>query len=155
MRKAVPAIALATLLAACGGSQGNNAAAVDANGAMMDVEEVPADEGPAGGDAADLAVPGDTAVTDGWVGRWTGPEGLFLTIAKGASPGSYDLVVKGDLDSNGDPFTGTAEGETIRFARGGATEAIRKATGDQTGLKYLAGKQDCLMIKPGEGFCRD
>ena len=27
--------------------------------------------------------------------------------------------------------------------------------GDATGLKYLAGKKDCLTVEPGEGYCRD
>jgi hypothetical protein len=50
---------------------------------------------------------------------------------------------------------GTADGDVIRFERGGVRETIRKATGDQTGLKWLAGKQNCLVIKQAEGFCRD
>jgi len=43
----------------------------------------------------------------------------------------------------------------IRFIRNGRPESIRAATGDETGLKWLAGKQNCLMIQQGEGFCRE
>ncbi|MFS0737802.1 hypothetical protein ABC347_12200 [Sphingomonas sp. 1P06PA] len=101
------------------------------------------------------AAPASADAAAGLKGRWTGPEGLFLTIADGGEPGSYDLVVKGDLDSKGDPFEGRADGDTIVFTRNGKQERIRKASGDETGLKWLAGKQDCVVINPGEGFCRD
>lgn len=150
MIRFLPAIAAATLMAGCG--SGNERA--DTNAAVttnaVDTDVVPADGGAAAGETETVA-----ATTDGWLGRWTGPEGLFLTVEAGAAPGTYDLVVKGDLDSEGDPFTGTAGGDTIVFTRDGTRETIRKASGDETGLKWLAGKNDCVMIKPGEGFCRD
>ncbi|SMF61272.1 hypothetical protein [Allosphingosinicella indica] len=148
MIRFLPAIAAATLLAGCG----SGSERVDTNAAVttnaVDTDVVPVDEGAAAGETAAVA-------TNGWLGRWTGPEGLFLTVEAGAASGTYDLVVKGDLDSEGDRFTGTAEGNTIVFTRNGTRETIRKASGDETGLKYLAGKADCVMIKPGEGFCRD
>jgi hypothetical protein len=48
--------------------------------------------------------------------------------------------------------TGTADG--ISFMRDGQAETIRAGTGADTGLKWLADKTDCLIIKPGEAFCR-
>lgn len=99
---------------------------------------------------AGAAVPGPD-----WIGRWTGPEGLFLTIADGGEPGTFDMVVKGDLDSQGDRVEGRAEGDAIVFTRAGTTERLRRTDGEGTGLKWLAGKHDCLVVKPGEGFCRD
>lgn len=149
MIRFLPAIAAATLLAGCGSGyeRADTNAALTTNAVEVDV--VPVDESAAAGETPAVAAP------DSWAGRWTGPEGLFLIVETGASPGTYDLVLKGDLDSEGDRFTGTAEGETIVFTRNGARETIRKASGDETGLKWLAGKTDCVMIKPGEGFCRD
>lgn len=152
MRTALTLIAGAALLAGCGKppADANNQAAVD-NGAPLDVEEVPANEEP--GAAEDLNMTGDTAATDAWVGKWVGVEGLALEIAKGATAGQYALKVSG-MDGTGS-FTGTGDGDVIRFTRDGTKETIRKATGDETGLKWLAGKKDCLMIKQAEGFCRD
>lgn len=88
-----------------------------------------------------------------WVGKWTGPEGLYVTIAD-AGAGQYTLEMQSDLDSKG-TYTGTATPDGIAFERGGETKLLKKATGDETGLKWLAGKQDCLMVDEGEGFCRD
>jgi hypothetical protein len=59
-----------------------------------------------------------------------------------------------NLDRQGD-YPGVAEGSTIRFVRDGKDLAIRPGKGDETGFKYLAGKQDCLIVVPGqEGYCR-
>ncbi|SFR98246.1 hypothetical protein [Sphingomonas jatrophae] len=93
--------------------------------------------------------------TDAWIGRWTGPEGLFVDIAQGGERGRYRLTIKGDLDSKGDAVTGVAEDGTIRFERNGVAETLRAGEGAATGLKWLEGKKHCLVVKPGEGFCRD
>lgn len=50
---------------------------------------------------------------------------------------------------------GRADGGTIAFARDGQPHVLRHVTGAETGLKWLAGRRDCLMIEPGERFCRD
>ena len=94
--------------------------------------------------------PGGT-VTDAWVGRWTGPEGTYLELA-GAN-GAYEVTIK-DLDA-ARTFTGAATGDRVEFRRDGVTESIRATNGDATGMKWLAGKANCLTIKPGEGYCRD
>lgn len=152
MRIAPLFLAGAALLSACSEQPTNETAAVPQQNTAMDIEEVPADEGPNVG-AADLDVGDGAAETDKWVGKWTGVEGLALDIAKTATPGTYDVKVT-LMDGSGS-YTGTGDGDVIRFERGGVQETIRKATGDQTGLKWLAGKKNCLMIKQGEGFCRD
>jgi len=141
--------AAALLLAGCGKAPDANNAAVATNSEEMDVEDVPANEDPVPGADADLA---EALPTDAWIGKWTGVEGLFLDIAKTETPGSYKLTV-GLMDATND-YAGTASGETITFLRGGVKETIRPATGDETGLKWLAGKPNCLMIKQAEGFCR-
>ena len=60
-----------------------------------------------------------------------------------------DSVVAGVLRD------GVAAGDTITFDRNGIREKLRPTDGAATGLKYLAGKTDCLTVKPGEGYCRD
>ncbi|MFV0623035.1 hypothetical protein ACBY01_03350 [Sphingomonas sp. ac-8] len=98
----------------------------------------------------------DTAATDGWIGRWRGVEGLNLDIAADAAhgPGHYTLTMQYTLDDKGS-FAGVADGDTIRFTRPDGAQTLRATDGDATGLKWLAGKDDCLTVKPGEGYCRD
>jgi hypothetical protein len=91
------------------------------------------------------------AATDAWVGRWIGPEGTYLELA-GAN-GVYEVTIK-DLDA-ARTFTGSAASDRIEFRRDGVTESIRATNCDATGMKWLAGKVNCLTIKPGEGYCRD
>lgn len=101
------------------------------------------------GDAVGNAVAGD-----GWVGRWTGVEGTYLVVSKGDAPGRYRLEMQYTLDDKGS-FDGTATGAGIAFTRPDGPQLLRASDGDATGLKYLAGKKDCLTVKQGEGYCRD
>ena len=94
--------------------------------------------------------------TDQWLGRWTGPEGLFLDIQSSSDgkPGHYALTNQDTLDRQ-DDYQGIADGTTIRFVRDGEDRTIRPGTGAETGFKYLADKTDCLIVVPGkEGYCR-
>jgi len=96
-----------------------------------------------------------TLVTDTWMGRWAGPEGLFLDIRPGGAPGRYALTIKANLDTQGD-YAGQADAEVIRFERDGKAETIKAGTGAQTGFKHLDSKRDCLIVVEGaEGYCRD
>jgi hypothetical protein len=90
---------------------------------------------------------------DGLVGRWTGVEGMYLVVTNAKVPGHYMLEMRWDLDHKG-VFAGAARGNTIEFQRDGILETLRAADGDSTGLKYLAGKKTCVMVKTGEGYCR-
>lgn len=90
---------------------------------------------------------------DGLVGRWNGVEGMYLVVTNAAVPGHYMLEMQWDLDHKG-RFAGAARGNTIEFDRNGVLETLRAVDGDATGLKYLAGKKRCVMVKTGEGYCR-
>jgi hypothetical protein len=48
-----------------------------------------------------------------------------------------------------------AAGDRIEFERDGKRESVRAGSGKETGMKWLLEKKDCLIIKTGEGFCRD
>jgi hypothetical protein len=89
-----------------------------------------------------------------YTGHWIGVEGMVLDIVPASALGHYALTMQWDLDHKGE-FDGTADGDTISFDRKGLHETLRPTNGDATGLKYLAGKIDCLTVKPGEGYCRD
>ena len=101
------------------------------------------------------SVAGSPAVAahDGWVGRWIGVEGMFVDIQP-AGDGTYTLEMQSDLDTKG-TYTGTSTAEGISFERGGQTLVLRQSDGAATGLKWLDGKEDCLMVASGEGYCRD
>ncbi|WP_156361597.1 hypothetical protein [Sphingomonas sp. Leaf67] len=87
-----------------------------------------------------------------YLGRWVGVEGTYLVVSDPAQ-GDVKLEMQYDLDNKGN-FVGTVTPEGIRFERGGETLLLRPSNGDATGLKWLAGKTDCLTVKPGEGYCR-
>jgi len=140
-------LALILILAAC--ARGEDARPID-NVAVADnlmLEEAIDDVDPVA-NGVEPALP-----TDGWVGKWIGVEGLVLDIQPAGERGRYVLSVT--LLDGTKSYEGSADGDAIRFTRDGRPESIRAATGDQTGLKWLAGKQNCLMIQQGEGFCRD
>ena len=88
---------------------------------------------------------------DEWIGRWNGPEGTYLEIWK--SGDNYEIRIK-DLDK-AQTYHGTAAGNTISFERNGKAATIRSGNGEQTGMKWLLDKKNCLVIRYGEGYCRD
>lgn len=88
---------------------------------------------------------------DGWLGKWIGPEGTYLVLAKAGE--RYRIEIQ-SLDSK-DGYDGTPAGDHLEFRRNGSTETLRAATGQETGMKWLLEKKDCLVIREGEGFCRD
>jgi hypothetical protein len=96
----------------------------------------------------------EAATRDAWIGRWKGVEGTYLVVSKGDGPGRYGLEMQYTLDSKG-KYDGTATPAGIAFERPDGKQVLRASDGDATGLKYLAGKKDCLKVKDGEGYCRD
>jgi len=96
-------------------------------------------------------VAASTSVADRWIGRWLGPEGTYLEIAK---DGDGFRITISDLDEPR-TFRGVTRDDIIAFERNGQTESLRHGTGAETGMKWLADKQNCLVVQPGEGFCRE
>jgi hypothetical protein len=90
-------------------------------------------------------------VTDQWLGKWIGPEGTFLVLAKNGAKYAVEIH---SLDGPG-TYEGTSAGDRIEFQRGGKTESIHAGSGQETGMKWLLDKKNCLIIRTGEGFCRD
>ena len=98
-----------------------------------------------------------TPPTDQWVGKWTGVEGLHLSIAKDDSigRGHYLLTMQYGLDADDSgTFKGEASEDGIAFTRPDGPQLLRAGDGAATGLKWLADKQDCLIVDTGEGYCR-
>jgi hypothetical protein len=89
--------------------------------------------------------------TDKWLGQWNGPEGTYLLLSK--SDDQYVVKIQ-SLDGPA-TYEGVAAGDRIEFKREGKIESIRAGSGKETGMKWLLEKKDCLIIKQGEGFCRE
>lgn len=142
---ALPLLALAALLTAgCGGPAPGSAQANDAAVNDTMVAEAP---------AANEVAPAATAkVESDYVGRWIGVEGTYLNVAK-RDGGGVTLDMQWSLDDKGS-YPGSVTAEGLRFTRNGKDEIAVPSDGDATGLKWLAGKKDCLTVKTGEGYCR-
>ena len=93
----------------------------------------------------------EPARLDQWIGRWNGPECTYLWLAKTADGYGVEIA---DLDGP-KRYTGRGVENHIEFERDGKIESIHATTGEQTGMKWLQEKSDCLTVRPGEGFCRD
>jgi hypothetical protein len=90
-------------------------------------------------------------LTDQWLGKWIGPEGTYLVLS---NQGTGYLVEINSLDGLA-TYEGASAGEHIDFERNGKTESIRAGSGLETGMKWLLDKKNCLIVRSGEGFCRD
>ena len=123
------------------------ATTTDGNGASVGGGAAPVVPAPTPSASA-AAAPGESA----YLGRWIGVEGMYLDVARKPA-GGVTLDMQWDLDHKG-TFDGSVTAEGLRFIRNGVAETARPTDGDATGLKYLAGKRDCLTVKPGEGYCR-
>ena len=88
---------------------------------------------------------------DKWLGKWIGPEGTYLLISKNGD--KYTIEIH-SLDGPA-TYEGTSADDHIEFQRDGKTQAIRAGSGEETGMKWLLDKKNCLIIRTGEGFCRD
>jgi len=158
MRKLLPTLTLALVLGACSTAENateqvGNAAEVTGDAIVNVGDDLVAATGNAAEDAGNT-IAGAAEGHDAWVGRWTGVEGTYLVITKAALPDRYRLEMQYTLDSKGS-YDGTGTSEGIAFTRPDGKQVLRASDGDATGLKWLAGKKDCLKVKDGEGYCRD
>ena len=94
------------------------------------------------------------------VGRWTGPEGTYLSITEKSGtvagkdvPKAFTVEIK-NLDK-AETFEGTAKGDAIEFTRKGKVESVKAATGVETGMKGFEKETNCVVVTKGsEGFCK-
>ncbi|MGQ2977248.1 MAG: hypothetical protein ACT6QT_16250 [Sphingopyxis sp.] len=135
------------LLAGCEKAEAPAPAPTDATTTEVPVETMP----PEGAEATDPATAPHRFAS--WAGKWTGVEGMYATITP-AAPGKYTLEMQSDLDTKG-TYDGEDSEHGIKFKRGAEELSLHRGSGDETGLKYLAGKKECLIVKTGEGYCRD
>lgn len=156
--KTVALLFAVAALAACSDRQPAAETAAPAESSAS-AATTPAEPAPANNDtdtnpAPVTSTPNDTAKVEAdYLGRWTGVEGMYLVVASKPG-GGVTLDMQWDLDNKG-MFDGSVTAEGLRFTRNDVAETAVHSNGDATGLKNLAGKQDCLTVKPGEGYCRD
>jgi len=156
--KALSLLFVVAVLAACSDRQPAGDAPAPAEQAAA-ATAPSADPMPAHNDAGATPAPAAPPASDvaqaeaSYLGRWTGVEGMYLVVASKPG-GGVTLDMQWDLDNKG-RFDGSVTAEGLRFMRNGVAESAVHTDGEATGLKYLAGKQDCLTVKPGEGYCRD
>ena len=124
----------------------DTAAAAAAAAAAVPPALPPPDLEPAEPVANDLG----TAVADNWAGTWRGPEGTYLTISKQEVG---DQLVLANLDGPRE-FHAVAADDVLQFERDGVAETVHAGNGRDTGMKWLADKHDCLIVRAGEAFCR-
>ena len=145
-------LALPAALAACSSPMANDNGAPTQNEAAPAADATVALPAPVANEM--VPAPAATAKLEAdYLGKWIGVEGMFLTVAK-RDGGGVTLDMQWDLDHRG-TFPGSVTAEGLRFTREGRDEIAVPGNGDATGLKWLAGKKDCLTVKPGEGYCRD
>ena len=99
----------------------------------------------------EAAAPASRVDVEQWLGRWAGPEATFLLLSRNGD--RYEVTIQ-DLDGP-KTYSGKFAGDHLEFDRNGRVESIRATTGQETGMKWLLEKQNCLTIRSGEGFCRD
>ena len=106
--------------------------------------------------ASPLASPSTAEVkpaagADALVGKWDGPEGTYLVVAK--KDGKYSVEIK-NLDK-AESFEGTAKGDAIEFNRKGKIETVKASNGVETGMKGFEKESNCVVVTKGsEGFCK-
>lgn len=87
---------------------------------------------------------------ENWQGKWQGPEATFLALEE--REGGVKVTIQ-NLDGPR-VFEGNVERNGVTFTRDGVEETIHAGSGKDTGMKWLADKDNCLVVKSGEGYCR-
>ncbi|MBW6524792.1 hypothetical protein KZ810_14925 [Sphingomonas sp. RHCKR47] len=156
MKQIAPLAALLAMLAACNGAPPSTTAnsMTSAGATEPAADNIAAATPSAAPTSAASPLPGASAGQGDrdYAGRWIGVEGTYLNVTP-TGPGTASLEMQYDLDNKGTyPATVTPAG--LRFTRKGKTLVLRPSDGNATGLKWLAGKKDCLTVTSGEGYCR-
>ncbi|MCB1537795.1 MAG: hypothetical protein H6865_03685 [Rhodospirillales bacterium] len=89
-------------------------------------------------------------VADGWSGRWIGPGDSYLIVQ---NEDGYTVTIADQSGLNQYPARPTKAG--MEFLRAGKIESLNSGSGADTGVKELARQRSCLIVKPGEGYCRE
>lgn len=152
MRILVPAllVPITLTLSACGGGTQTPGSTNAADAMPNEVIDLPVE----GNDA----IGNESAVANEWTGRWIGVEGTYATIVpdEEVGPGHYRINMKYGLDDTmAGNYSAVAEGDTLTFTRPDGDQVLKRGDGAATGMKYLAEKKDCIVVKTGEGYCRD
>lgn len=156
MRHLIPAALLAALAACSSPNAPANDAAMTGTGEYDGVTNA-AEPVSTPAPPSNMAAPEPAATAKleaDYLGKWIGVEGMVLDVKKRAGGGvTLDMVWGLDPADKGS-FPGSVTAEGLRFTRNGKDEVLVPSDGDATGLKWLAGKKDCLTVKTGEGYCR-
>jgi hypothetical protein len=86
-----------------------------------------------------------------WLGRWEGVEGTSLELSRRTDG---DLLVKISSLDGDMSVRGVVKGDVVEIYHLSQPRKIRLGNGEATGLKWLAGKTECLILAEGEGYCR-
>ena len=111
----------------------------------------PASQTNTGGDPAKAFPEVHTAIPESWLGKWDGPEGTFLQVSK--TNDKYQITIQ-NLDGPR-TFDATPVDGKLQFVRDGQSESIHAGNGEDAGMKWLLDKKNCLVVRKGEGFCRE
>jgi hypothetical protein len=107
-------------------------------------------DGPTSNEPARTQIPEKEIAAAEWEGRWQGPEGTYLELDE--SGGRYRITIS-NLDGPR-TFEASVGDDVVSFMRDGVLETVRAGNGADTGMKWLADKSNCLVVKAGEGYCR-
>lgn len=111
----------------------------------------PAPPPPAPAAAQPAAMTQAPGVASAWSGRWSGPEATFLDVIQDGPALSVAIT---NLDGVRRFDAVEVEGG-LAFERDGIRETIKAGNGAETGMKWLADKTQCLVVRAGEGYCRN
>jgi hypothetical protein len=157
MRYLIPATLLVALAACSSPDAPANDATMTGTGEYDGVKNAAVEPVTLPAPAANTVTPAPAATAKleaDYLGKWIGVEGMVLDVKKRAGGGvTLDMVWGLDPGDKG-TFPGSVTAEGLRFTRNGKDEILVPSDGDATGLKWLAGKKDCLTVKTGEGYCR-
>lgn len=158
MRRSVLAVFFATIAAFLAACQPEPIKPAPNTAPSPAVPASPAPSSPAAvpsvspGASVDPKAPVATSKISTLEGTWPGVEGTSLTVTKNGE--KYKVELKG-LDKKVETFEGTAKGDTIEFKRKDKVETIKVATAEETGMKWLQGEKNCVVITKGsEGYCK-